>query len=145
MRFLLARYTGSEQRLGDDVQRRHARHRAQELAHVADHMPAQPQDAPRLGARDVGRGAVVAQQDPAGVAAIGAEDHFQDRGFADTGRSGQHDAFTRLDRESHSGDDRQPGSALQVHDERLFHAGNFEDGGHGRAHAGRTEETSSCV
>jgi len=56
--------------LGHHVQRRHPRHRAQELTDIADHGLAQPQDSARLGAREVRGGAAVMDKNLAVIAAV---------------------------------------------------------------------------
>ncbi|MEY9438391.1 hypothetical protein ABIF14_005482 [Bradyrhizobium elkanii] len=89
--------------------------------------------------------AVMADANPAAVAAVVAEDHFQDRGFAGARRARQHHALTRIDVERDAAHHGQFDAALQVHGEGLLGVGKFDHRGHWHAHGGRIEETSNCV
>ncbi len=71
------------------------RHRPQKLADIADGGAADVEHLPRLGGGEIDHRAAMADADAAGVAAVIAEDHLQDRRFAGAGRAGQHDAFAR--------------------------------------------------
>ena len=121
------------------------RHRAQELADIADGGAAHAEDLPRLGVGEIDLRALVTDADAAAVAAVVAEDHFQDRRFAGAGRAGQHHAFARLDLKGHAAHHGKLHATLQMHGEGLFRVGDFDHRGHWRAHAGRIEETSNWV
>ncbi len=91
---LRARSLIDHQRLRHHVERRHPRHRAQELADIAHHRPAQTENLTRLRGRDIDGGVALADQDLAAVAAVVAEDHLEDRGFAGARGAGQDHALS---------------------------------------------------
>src|SRR5437667_11678883 len=70
---LVPRAAGRDQGFGDHVDGRNARHRAQELADIADRRAADAQDLPRLGLREINHSAGMTDADAAIVAAIIAE------------------------------------------------------------------------
>ena len=57
----------------------------------------------------------------------------------------EYDALPGIDRKIHVCDDRQAQAALQMHGEALPGVTELEHGGHSQPHAGKIEETSSCV
>ena len=75
---------------------------------------------PRLGGGEVDHGALMPDADPAAIAAVIAEDHLQDRGFAGAGRAGQHHAFAGSTWNEDAAHHRQLDAALQMHREGLF-------------------------
>ncbi|MGY3406260.1 hypothetical protein ACVWZV_002373 [Bradyrhizobium sp. GM5.1] len=79
---LRARQAVDDQRLGDHVEGRDARHRAQELADIANGRAADVENLPRLGGGEIDQRAAMVDADPAGIATIIAEDHLQDRRFS---------------------------------------------------------------
>jgi hypothetical protein len=88
----------------------------------------------------------VTDRDTAAVAAIVAEDHFQDRRFAGTGGTGQHHALAGFDLKRDTPHHRKLHAALQMHDEGLFRVRDFDHRSHWRnTHAGKIEETSNWV
>ena len=115
----LPRQPGDDQRFRDHVDRRYARNSAQKLADITQRISAHRQNAARLRGGDIERGAALADQDAACVAAISAEDHLQDRALAGARRTGKDGAFPRSNRERDAGHDRQAHAAAQVHGERL--------------------------
>src|SRR5580704_7256236 len=74
---VLAGAAAAEQRLGNDVDSRYARHGAQKLAHISDRGLAQRKQTPRGSCCNVGTRGAVADKDLARIAAIAAEDHFK--------------------------------------------------------------------
>ena len=140
-----ARHPVRDQGLRDHVDGRHPRHRAQELADIADGGAAHAQHLPWLGRGKIDHGPLMTDADAAGVAAIIAKDHFQDRRFTGAGGAGQHHALARLDVERNAAHDRQFDPALQMHGEGLFGVADVDHRGHRRTHGGKIEETSNWV
>ena len=83
----------ADQHLGDDIERGHARHHAQELADIAERLVADREDGARIGAGEIDHRAVMADQDAAAVGAIVAVQAAHQRRLADARWPGQHDAF----------------------------------------------------
>ena len=89
----LAVLAARDQRLGDDIERRDARHGAQELADIADRVAAHREHGARAGGGEVDQPAVVLDDDLAGVDGVVAVEHLQDRALAGARRAAEHDAF----------------------------------------------------
>ena len=114
-RVLAARH----QRLGDDVERRDARHRAQELADIADRVAAHGKHGARAGRGEIDELAAMIDDDLPGIDGVVAVEHLQDRALAGARRAAEHGAFARLDGEGHAFHDRQADAVAQMHGEAL--------------------------
>ena len=104
----------ADQHFRHHVERRHARHHAEELADVAERVVAYGEDAARVGAGKIDHLAMMADQDAARFGAVVAVQAAHQRRFADAGRPGQHDAFARAQFEADAGQHRYAHAALQM-------------------------------
>ena len=111
--------SAADQHLGDDIERRHARHHAEELADIAEGLVADGEDGARIGGREIDHLAAMADQDVAALRAIVAVQAAHQRGLADAGRAGQHDAFARMQFEPDARQHRDAHAALQMQGEAL--------------------------
>lgn len=118
------------QRLGHNVERRDARHGAQELADIADGVAAHGKHGARAGRGEIDKLAIVGNDDLAVVDGVIAVEHFQDRAFAGTGRTTKHGAFAGGQRKRHIGHHRQLDAVAQMHGEALDDFGNNERRSH---------------
>ena len=99
---LVTQGAGRDQGLCDHIDGRNARHRAQELADIADRRAADTQDIPGFGLRQIDLSALMTDADAAAIATIIAENHLQDRRLSRARRSRQDHAFAGLDLERHA-------------------------------------------
>ncbi len=142
-RAALALLAALDQRFGDDIERRDARHGAQELADIADRLAAHGKHGARAGGGEIDQAVLVLDDDLAFVDGVVAVEHLQDRALAGAGGAAEHGAFAGPDRERDAGDDRQFDAVAQMHGEAFGDVGNNERRGHD--HTCSIEETSNCV
>ena len=135
----------SDEDLRDDVERRHARHHAQELADIAEGRVADGEDGARIGGGEVDHLAVMADQDVAGIGAVVAIQAAHQRGLAGARRPGQHHALACMQFEADTGQDGNPHAALQMQREALRQRIGAQHQSWRTAHACNTELTSNCV
>jgi hypothetical protein len=133
-----------QQRLGDEIERGHARDDAQELADKADGLTPELQQQARDGGGNIDHGAAVPHQDAAAIRAVIAVKRPQQSRFAASRGRIEHDALAGTHGEIDAVEHRQPHPALRVQRETLGKADDLEHGAR-LAHAASTEETSSWV
>src|SRR5262249_42310281 len=123
-------HPANHQRLGHDVDRRHARNGAQKLTDIAERAGSQQENLARLRLGDVDSAAIGMHSDVALVAAVSAKDHLEDRAFARTRPASENCAFSRAHGEFDARHDRKANTSLQVHAERLGYGSEFKHGRH---------------
>lgn len=133
-----------KKRLGDDVDRRNARHGAQKLADIPDGAMANLEDGARRGAAHVDDLILVADEDLAAVDGIIAIEHFQDRAFADAGRAAEHDTFSAGHGETDIADNRQFDAIAKMHGEAFEDFRNDEGCRHGVKPAKWRKQAIAC-
>ena len=107
-----------------------ARHRAQELTDIADGRAPHAEHLPWLRGGKIDHVALMADANPAAIAAVIAEDHLQDRGFSGARWPRQHDAFAGPNLKRDAAHHREFYPALQMHGEGLLYGGQLEHGRH---------------
>jgi hypothetical protein len=136
----LGLHTASAQRARHHELGRHAGDDAQELAHVAEGVPAHVEHEPRRRPDHVHHALPVPDQDLPVPDQVVAVDGPQQRALPGSRGIGQHYALPRLHGQAHPVEHRQPHAALDVQDEGLGEAPDLE---RGPAHGWSTEETRS--
>jgi hypothetical protein len=108
--------------LGDDIERGDARHHAEELADIAERVPADCQHGARVGGSEIHPGTRVTDENLAILGAVIAVEAAHQRGFADAGGTREHHALSGAKLERDAVEDRNPEAALQVKGEGFLEA-----------------------
>jgi hypothetical protein len=115
-----------DQRLGDDIERRDARHRAQELADIPDDATTQLEHLAWGGLGNIDGLAIMRDEDLSTIHCVIPVEHLEDRTLAGARRAAEHDAFAARHTKIDIVDDGQTQPASQMHGETLGDARNDE-------------------